>query len=121
MTGRDRLSDQLCAALEAHLQTGARPRPPEAGMPLWQAFCALSRARTYHAAGANPISFEAIDAWARMMRLPLEPGHVRIIAAMDDTWLRHANARRAAPDGVKTLQQRSSQPLTPALLDIVMG
>lgn len=119
MTARTRLSRQLCAAVTAAL-SGARVRPPEAGRPLWNAFQRLNATRTYHMAGPNPISFAEVEAFARLMRLPLEPWHVTILMDMDAAWL--AGAQRAkVPEGVKTLPPVSQQPLSAALLDVVMG
>ncbi|MAZ27996.1 MAG: hypothetical protein CL868_13090 [Cytophagaceae bacterium] len=82
----DRQRERLCAALKAHL-AGGRPLAPEGSSPLWNGFMALSRARTCGPGGANPISFPEILAWARLMRVPLEPHHVEILTAMDQVWL----------------------------------
>ena len=120
MTARTRLSRQLCAAVTAAL-SGARVRPPEAGRPLWNAFQRLNATRTYHMAGPNPISFAEIEAFARLMRLPLEPWHVTILMDMDAAWLTQATARAKVPEGVKALPPISKQPLNAALLDVVMG
>ena len=120
MTARTRLSRQLCAAVTAAL-SGARVRPPEAGRPLWNAFQRLNATRTYHMAGPNPISFAEIEAFARLMRQPLEPWHVTILMDMDAAWLTQATARAKVPEGVKALPPISKQPLNAALLDVVMG
>lgn len=84
-----RLKRLLCAALEAHM-AGERPRPPEGSAVLWNAFLALSRARSVGPAGPNPIAFSEIEAWARLTRTPLEPHHVDILAAMDAVWIGRA-------------------------------
>lgn len=81
------LSDQMVTALQAHMASG-NPRIPEAGRVLWQAFVALSRSRSYGGMGPNPISFGEMEAWCRLMRMPLEPHHVEIICALDQAWLR---------------------------------
>jgi hypothetical protein len=115
-----RLSEQLCAALTRHL-SGGGARPPEAGVFLWNCFLTLSRARSYNPHGPNPISFEAVEAWSRLMRVPVEPHHVETILAMDEAWMGHAYARRNVPEGVKTLPPVSQQPITATLLDLMMG
>ncbi|WP_235829668.1 phage tail assembly chaperone [Frigidibacter oleivorans] len=114
----DRLTDQLCAALTAHLRGGGA-KPPEAGRQIWQAFGELSRARTYHAAGPNPITYSDIRAWCDLMRLPLEPPHVRAITAMDAAWLTDFHQTRQSAEGVKRLPQQSRQALTPAIFDMM--
>ncbi|GGG62755.1 hypothetical protein GCM10011415_06390 [Salipiger pallidus] len=71
--------------------------------------------------GPNPISFPEIEAYCRLMRLPLEPHHVEAIRAMDAMWIDRAYAKSAVPAGTKTLPQRSEHALTPAMFDLSMG
>ncbi|WP_323009838.1 hypothetical protein [Paracoccus sp. (in: a-proteobacteria)] len=119
MNARTRLSRQLCGAVTAAL-SGERVRPPEAGRPLWNAFQRLNATRSYHMAGPNPISFAEIDAFARLMRLPLEPWHITILMDMDAAWL--AGAQKAkVPEGVKTLPPVSKHGISAALFDLVTG
>ncbi|WP_166486329.1 phage tail assembly chaperone [Cereibacter sphaeroides] len=113
-----RLERQLRAAL-GKAAAGRNPLVPEAGQVLWQAFWQLSRCRTFHAAGPNPIAWTEIEAWARLMRTPLEPHHVRILAALDDAWLDHLYANRGGTG--QAVQAQSSHPLTPELLDAMFG
>ena len=116
-----RLEKQLCAALKAHL-AGSKAPLPEAGRVLLDAFNALSRARPYSSAGPNPITWEALAAWSRLMRVPIEPRHAAIIMALDQVWLDAAyGPGRQAPEGVKTLPPVSAQPLTAALFDLTAG
>jgi hypothetical protein len=116
-----RLSRQLCAAVRAGL-AGDSVTVPEAGRPLWQAFLRLSATRSYHMAGPNPISHAEIDAFARLMCLPLEPRHVAILAAMDAAWLDAVQTRsRRAPEGVRTLPPMSKQPISAALFDVAVS
>lgn len=111
----------LCAALKASLE-GGKVRMPEVGAPLLEAFTALSRARSYGMNGPNPISWQDLFAWSRMMRQPVEPRHVEIIMALDEVWLTHAYSReRQAPEGVKTLPPISQHPINAALLDAMLG
>lgn len=117
MTARTRLSRQLCAAVTAALR-GDRVKPPEVGLPLWNVFQRLNTTRTYHMAGPNPISFAEVEAYCRLMRLPLEPRHVEVLLAMDQVWLEHVYARaRQPPEGVKAIPPVTKQPMSAALLD----
>ena len=121
MIGARKLSRQLCAAVVAAMG-GQKVLPPEAGRVLWNAFQRLSGSRTYNPAGPNPIQPSEIEAFCRITRLPLEPHHVAILMDMDGAWLEKAYARqKPAPEGVKTLPPISAQPLSAALLDVVMG
>lgn len=112
--------DHLCAALKAHL-TGGKARIPAGGKGMLDAFSALSGARTWHSHGPNPITWEAMAAWSRIMRVPIEPRHAEIIMALDDVWMTHIMQRSAAPEGVKTLPPVSEHPINAALLDVTMG
>lgn len=108
-----RMGAQLVAALQDHLARGGVPRPPLAGVPIWQAFAALSDARTWGPGGPDPIQPAQVEAWARLMQIVLPPHHVRIIADMDGAWLewvRKPEAERNAPP-----------PLTAAAFDAMFG
>lgn len=119
MDGFARLERQLVASLETHVATGRPPDVPEAGALLWRRhFAELCGTRSYGPNGPNPIAFAEIEAWARLMRWPLQPHHVAAIRALDDAWLEHAYARRSAGDR-KTLPASSGQALTPALFDLI--
>lgn len=107
-----RQEEQLRAALEVHLQ-GQRVRAPEGSSIIWNAFMALSRARSSGPHGPNPISFVEIEAWCRLMRVPLEPHHVQAIAAMDQAWLQHCYKRRAG--------EHPKSDLSAAAFDAVIG
>jgi hypothetical protein len=121
MSALHRLQAQLCRAVEASIM-GERAMPPEAGVPLWNAFHRLSAQRTFHAVGPNPIQPAEIAAFCALTGLPLPPHHVSIILAMDRAWLEVAHRRtRPAPDGVKALPPVSRQPISAALLDAVLG
>lgn len=117
----DRLKQQLCAALKASLD-GRKVSFPEAGEALLSAFTALSRARSYHQYGPNPISWSDLAAWSQMMRVPIEPRHADIIMALDRVWIDHAcRADKQAPEGVKTLPPVSDQPISAAMFDALFG
>lgn len=117
----DRLKKQLCAALKARLAGGTTPLP-EAGLPLWEVFGALSRQRSYNGVGPNPITWEALAAWLQLMRVPLEPRHVDIIMALDAVWIEDAyRTDKQAPEGVKPLPPMSQHPINAGLLDAMLG
>lgn len=117
-----RLERQLCEVVGKKVM-GQKCRVPEAGRDLMQAFMRLSHSRSFSAHAPNPISFCEIEAWSRLMHVPLRPIDVAIISAMDgafiNAWCRKRDMGQA--EGVKTLPPVSQQPLNAALLDAVMG
>lgn len=117
-----RLEAQLCNVVQKHV-IGQKCYIPEAGRDLLGAFSHLSHARSNSTHGPNPISFTEIEAWSRLMRVPLRPIDVAIICAMDKAfikaWCRKRDMGQA--EGVKALPPISQQPLSAALLDAVMG
>jgi hypothetical protein len=116
-----RLQKVLCATLEA-LLAGRKPRLPDAGLDILDAFLALSRARTYHASGPNPITWEAIAACSQLMRRPLPPHHAQIIMALDDVWMKDAARRMGAQAaGTPTAPMVSATPLSAGLFDAMTG
>lgn len=112
------LQNALCRTLEAVLE-GKRPRMPEAGGEILDAFMDLSRARTYHASGPNPITWEAMAAWSQMMRRPLPPHHAAIVMALDDTWMQYATRKMAG--GAAAPSMVSNTPLSAGLFDALTG
>lgn len=108
-----KLQRQILAALRSQL-AGGRTRAPEAGNIIWNTFAQLSRQRSWHAHGPNPISHHDIEAYLRIMRLPLEPRHISILIAMDQVWVEFTQAK--ATPGAKG-QQVSKHPLTAELFD----
>lgn len=114
----NRMKNRLCAALEASLQ-GGKVRPPEGSAIIWNAFMSLSRARSCGPVGPNPITYPEIEAYTRLMRLPLEPQHVEAIAALDGVWLDRAYRAANVPPGVKVLPPASEHALTPEMFDLL--
>lgn len=106
--------DRLVSALSTHLETGEPPRLPDGSRPLWDAFCALSEARTSSANGPNPIAWSEILAWSQLMRWPLEPHHVEAIRRLDTAWLAHIHGKR-------TGTARPTSAVTPAGFDAIFG
>lgn len=84
-----RLRRQMVAALKAHL-AGLKPAPPLAGVPLWQAFGALSALRRWGPNGPDPIQPSEVKAWADLNGVHLPPHHVAIITAMEEAWIADA-------------------------------
>jgi hypothetical protein len=117
-----RLSQLMCDALRGHL-AGRSPRPPDAGLLIWRVFGDLAGRRTWHAHGPNPISHGEIEAYCRVMRLPLAPHHVDLILALDRVWLEHSiNTLRAGTGGNRPeVPQVSQRPLSPDLFDAMTG
>lgn len=118
---RDRLQALLCKELERNLAAQDTPRIPAGGNLLWRWFNDLAASRTWHASGANPVSYAEIEAYARLHRLPVRPDHVAALRAMDETYLRVLAARRQdVSSGVKTLPPKSG-PITGGLFDVMFG
>ena len=109
MSAKDRLQRQLCGAIRSEM-SGGTPDVPEAGRLIWGMFIDLSTARTWSAAGPNPIQWSEIDAWARLRRWPVRNRHINVLRAMDRTWLECARLDR-------TGRQRPVAEATPAALD----
>lgn len=105
-----RLERQLCDALRASMMTGAAPIVPEAGRLYWRMFIDLSSARTWSAAGPNPIAWSEIDAWARLRRWPVRNRHINVLRAMDRIWLECARSNGSGGS-------RPVAEATPAALD----
>ena len=85
-----RFARLMAEALRRHMQTRGPVRLPDAGGFYWRAFADLSAARSYGPGGPMPISLEAIEAWVRLARVPLELRHVAVIRAMDAAFLEEA-------------------------------
>ncbi len=118
------LKKLLCEELRRQLGTN-RPttlKLPAGGELLWKWFIDLSRARTFHMAGPNPISYAEIGAYATAARWPIGPHHVDILTAMDRVFLDHyAKPAAKTPDGVKTLPPVSQVPMSASLFDAMFG
>ena len=88
------LEKALCTTLES-LLAGQQVRIPIAGQEILDVFMLLSRSRSWHHHGPNPITWEAIEAWADDNRRLVPTHQAAIIMAMDGVWLHHT-ARRMA-------------------------
>lgn len=112
---------KLAELLEAELKSQLSGGPmnlPEAGRWLWDVFADLTYTRTYSGA-PNPISYGEIDAYCRLMQLPLEPRHVQIIRRLDAQWLEWAKG--AAQSGSSGTLPRRSGNLSPELFDVAIA
>lgn len=119
----NRFKRQILAALTSQL-TGGKASPPEGAFVLWGAFYRLSRARTWHQHGPNPISYQEIEGFCQLNRLPLEPRHIEVLAAMDEVWIRHANetlTRAKTGKGQQQTPAASKHPLTATLFDAMFS
>jgi hypothetical protein len=118
----DTLQRLLTEALREHLVSRKPIRLPEGAGPLWRAFIELDAARTWHAHGPNPITWQDMAAYVALMNLPLEPRHIAVIRALDGVVVDHY--QKAVTDARRTANQTpavSQRPLTPALFDALMG
>ncbi|MBB06338.1 MAG: hypothetical protein CML03_12645 [Pseudooceanicola sp.] len=76
--------------LVAAVRAAAAGREPMTALHhglIWSAFCDLSRTRAKGPEGPQAISYAEIEAWTRLMNVPLSPHHVRTLMAMDRAWL----------------------------------
>ncbi|WP_105437507.1 hypothetical protein [Neorhizobium sp. T25_13] len=118
------LQKLLCTELKRQLEAKG-PRVvgiPAGGELLWQWFLDLNKTRTYHMAGPNPIGPSEILAYSKLTGWGIEARHVTILRAMDAVWIDHAYEKQPqAPDGVKTLPQRSGHNMTAGMFDAMFG
>lgn len=97
-------SERLARALAAKSEDQTRPVP--AGMEwLWDCFVQLSNARSYGAAGPHAISFQEVEAFARLTGTTFEPWHVKALMAADLAWRRQLTQKAPALE------------LTPGMID----
>lgn len=112
-----RLRRALVDSVAASVAGRRRVQVPVGGELVWRWFADLSAARSYGAAGPNPISFTEIEAYRRLHPVPIEGRHVDLLRAMDDAWLRGQTADGDNP----AVNPRRAMPVTPALFDAVFG
>lgn len=112
--------DALATALKGHLRDGKPPQLPEGAVIFWNIFMQIAATRTHHGHGPLAISYQEIEAWARLNRHPLQPHHVDILRAMDDAWLDHALSKLTERSSGTPILPRSSQhELSGALFDLM--
>lgn len=69
------------------------PEFPEVLRYLWEWFTELERARSVGPHGVNPMSYQDIDAWARLLRRPVLPHEVSALMRLDLV-MRHPDPRK---------------------------
>lgn len=114
----ERYKTTVLEALRLHLQGREPSRIPAGADFYWRAFAELSAARSVGQTGPAPLSFQDIEAWARLHRWPLQPHHVTLITAMDRIFLEQARRRLARGEGV---DPEAAAPVNPGLFDAVFG
>lgn len=118
------LKKLLCAELKRQLSTNGRvvANIPAGGGMLWKWFLALSKARTVHQFGVNPIQFTEILAYFQLHKIAIRQNHIDILLAMDATFMDYISIRNGyAPEGVKNLPTVSSAQLTAGMIDAMFG
>lgn len=115
-----RLERILCACVQAQLDS-KKPRAPDTGSGLLTVFGQLSGTRSWHANGPNPITFTEIDAYCRLMSLPLRPEHVAIIQSLDNVWTSDFYGKRDQARRKIAAPMVSSTPLSAGLFDAMTG
>lgn len=98
--------------VQATLRSRSAPEPMRL---VWSWFVDLHATRTRGMTGPNPISFQEIEAYARLHRWPMEPRHVDLIRAFDMEWLK----QQQPADGVAP--KAPPQSISPAAFDAVFG
>jgi len=63
------------------------PDLPDLGAHVWDWFCELHAGRSCGMTGADPITWEAIDAWARRTDRDPMPWEVTAIKQIDAAWI----------------------------------
>lgn len=114
----------LCAELKRQLTASGSeiPNIPAGGELLWKWFMALHNTRQAGMAGPQAITYAEIMAYSHINRQPIEPRHVAILIAMDQTYLDCVYTKAAPlPEGVKALPPISNVPLNAGLLDAMFG
>jgi hypothetical protein len=114
----------LCAELKRQLEAKGMGviHIPSGGELLWKWFMAIHKTRQGGMAGPQPITYAEIAGYAAIARQAIEPRHVAILIAMDQTYLDCVYTKQAPlPDGVKALPPISKVPITAGLLDAMFG
>lgn len=78
-----------------HPRLDVKPLPWQASY-VWGWFQELNQARTSNGMGLNPITFSEIQAWSAVRGVKLRPHEVRLIKALDMTYLKAVADARSA-------------------------
>lgn len=121
MIDLDWLRDELVAVLRWQLANPGKedhpdaPDVPFAGRRVWSIFLDLNTQRA-GGFGPTPITYGAIETYARVRREPIRPFELDILRALDAAYM-SAAAEQTQPDTPKV----SKQPLTPELFRAMFG
>ena len=119
-----KLEKLLCAELKRQLESEGvvMMTIPAGGEMLWKWFMALHKTRQGGMAGPQPLNYAEIAGYAVIARQAIEPRHVAILIAMDQTYLDCVYAKqKPLPEGVKALPPISKVPLNAGILDAMFG
>lgn len=119
-----KLEKLLCAELKRQLEAKGMGviHIPSGGEMVWKWFNAVNRTRQIGMSGPQSITYAEIAAYAAIARQAIEPRHVAILIAMDQTYLDCVYKKQAPlPEGVKALPPISKVPLSAGLLDAMFG
>lgn len=114
----------LCAELKRQLEGKgvAMVAIPSGGELLWKWFMALHKTRQTGMAGPQPLTYADIVGYSHIMRQAIEPRHVAILIAMDQTYLDFAYTKKAPlPEGIKALPAVSTAPINAGSFDAMFG
>ncbi|WP_174800995.1 phage tail assembly chaperone [Martelella limonii] len=113
-----RNDQRLVEAVKRNLSEGRGVAIPAGGGLLWNWFLDLSRTRTWHSFGPNPISYLEVEAYCRLMRWEMRPDHIATLMAMDEAFIE--NTRIQQQQGRRD-DQHSTRQLTAGLFDAIFG
>ena len=119
-----KLEKLLCAELKRQLEAKGvvMTAIPFGGELLWKWFMALHKTRQSGMTGPQPIQYREIEAYSRLMGEGIEPRHLKILIAMDQTYLDCVYSQQASlPDGVKALPPVSAANINPGAFDAMFG
>ena len=85
--GSAQLSDHYAVlAKRGHIKAPQPPKLPPEVVHIWNTFVQLAAARGGSGFGPQPISYTEIEAFSRVMDMPLAPWEVAAIRALDDAY-----------------------------------
>jgi len=67
------------------------PEFPDVATYVWEIFMHLHSGRTYGMSGANPLTWEGIQAWCNLNGIVLSSWELETVKALDTTWVRTMN------------------------------
>lgn len=92
-------TDKMGTTVRAHLRQQAKssgrtppeligPPMPERCRYLWDMFLDLNQGRSYGFNGPDPLTWTQIRDWSTLMNVGLQEWEVRVIKALDRTWMK---------------------------------